>query len=122
MVGQGPENPMQWSVAEFLDRFKTALELCPPVWHEHARRLEEIADLGITRNQVLEELQNLEAVCQVKGPEADDAESAATSALHVFKHTLKGTSTIVYVKIAVKLHPKKKHVLIPKIWSFKRWS
>jgi len=114
--------PMNWSVQEFLERFQTTLVLAPPLWHDTGRRLAEIQAIGLTRNQVIEELKNLKPTSHHRGPEPDDAEPASLSALHIFKHPLEGTSIFVYVKIALKVHPNKKSVLIAKIWSFKQWS
>jgi hypothetical protein len=112
--------PMTFTVAEFLERFVAELEIQTPVWHEQGRRLAEIADLDLTRNQVLEELKQLKPSHHHRGPEPDDAEPEV-SAVHKFKYIISGTSTRVYVKIALKMHPAKRNVLIPKIWSFKRW-
>ena len=113
---------MSEAVEEFLQAFQAALRLGwpEPVWHDRARRFQEIADLGLTRALVLEELQKLQPEHHHRGPEPDDEEPLA-SVVHKFRYPL-CPGTDVYVKIALKTHPKKPHLQIPKIWSFKRWQ
>lgn len=110
------------SVNEFLQQFQSILTLGhpPPWWHDADKRLEELADLGITRNDVLSELLNLKPAHHHRGPEPDDAEPHC-SVVHKFKYPLH-PDVHVYVKIALKQHPTKPNILIPKIWSFKRWT
>jgi hypothetical protein len=120
MYSGGADDPMNWTVEEFLQQFNAALEFGQVWWHEVGRRMDEIADLGLTRDQVVNELRCLQAVHHHRGPEPDDNEPNLAT-VNKFRYPLPGGPD-VYVKIALKRHPKRPNVLIAKIWSFKRWE
>lgn len=115
------DGPMNWSVADFLDAVRVAISLGSYEWHEHERRLQEIAALGLTRNQVLEEIAKLSARHHHRGPEPDD-EFPDEAAVHVFRYPLPGTAFEVYVKLSLRQRRQRAYVMICKIWSFKKWE
>lgn len=115
------KNPRNWSVAEFLQRFQTALEYGPPLrWDEAPRRMQELADLRFERSDVLRELRKLTPAAHHKGPEPDDAMPDGGT-VHVFCHKL-DAGIEVYVKLSLRVFDKKPDQVFPMIWSFKRWA
>jgi len=117
------ENPMKWSVAEFLREFQQILQLPLPGrvwWHDAPRRDQEIEDLGLTKPGVVKELLKMKVQHHHQGPEADDWETERCC-VHKFKYPLAG-GPLVYAKLGLTEHPKQRGTYIARIWSFKRWQ
>jgi len=75
MGSENPDNPMNWSVREFLADFQGTVQANLPGWvwwHDHTKRDAELADLGLTKPLVVAELLKLGASHHHQGPEKDD--------------------------------------------------
>lgn len=122
MSREDEENPMKWTVAEFLRQVHETIRAAMPgnpQWHELGRRDAEIADLGLNKHQVLDELLKVDVSRHHTGPEIDHHYPGG--AVHIFKYPL-DPGVDVYVKLSVRPHLKRHGIYIVFIYSFKRWT
>jgi hypothetical protein len=120
MASKAADVPMNWNVADFLDRFKAAVQLRRYWWDNCEKRQQELADLGMQFQDALDGIMKLEVRHHQRGPQPDDIDFDCC-AIHIFRYSL-AADIDVYVKIGVKAPPGKTGLHIAKIWSFKRWT
>jgi len=109
------------SVEEFVREYKASLRVRSPWWCPSKDWISDLATLGLTQQQAKEVLQTgWQAEHCSRGPEPDDDEPV-DAVVFIFRVPVEGILD-AYVKLALKRHPKKRTVMLTKIWSFKKWT
>jgi len=122
MGESGSDDDWRESVDEFLRAIKFAIKYRPEsVWRDPKKDWDGDLDaLKLTWKQALQIIQDqLTSAHFDKGPEGDDVD-VDTAVVFKFRYPVPGVGD-AYVKLALKKHPTKRNVLLPKIWSFKPW-
>jgi hypothetical protein len=123
MSGSGEENAWRSSVGEFLRAFQFAVAYHPEqVWWDPKKDWDADLDaLQLTRHQALRILREDLAPKHLHGgPEPDDVDFA-DAVVFKFRYPVPGAGD-AYIKLALKQHPRKRDILLPKVWSCKPWN
>ncbi len=121
MAESGNQPLWRKSPEEFLRGFRFAMANCPYdlKWGGKDWRT-DLGDLGLNETMVREIIKgDLIATQAHRGPEPDD--ERPDGSIVIFRYPIPGNCD-AYVKLGLRPHGTAKNRLIPKIWSFKRWS